>query len=194
MGYSFQDLGNEILVVENLLDPNLCRHIIQVAESCQFEPASILVQAVDVEVRSNDMLALDLDNSLQRSTNDLLLSKINIVQAMLYRHYGIHFPHAETCTILRYLPGQSYKRHVDNLLLSSRMQEVQQGVPTRDISVIGYLNGDCEGGETLFDRQKFKFKPQAGSVLVFPAYYTHPHQALPVTKGRKYVFTSWLYY
>jgi prolyl 4-hydroxylase len=195
VGYSFKDLSSEILLVENLLDPGLCQHIIQVAENCQFaETAPILMGTKDVKVRSSDILSLDLSNSLHRSTNDLLLSKIYIIQDLLYQWYGIRFPHAETCSVLRYTPGQAYKRHVDNLLLSSRMQELQQGVPTRDISIVGYLNDDFTGGETFFDRQNLKFKPQQGSVIVFPAYYTHPHQALPVSRGRKYVFTSWLYY
>lgn len=95
---------------------------------------------------------------------------------------------------MRYRVGQSYKRHVDNLLLASRLDEAAQGVPTRDISIIGYLNQDCEGGETFFDRQNLKIKLQTGSVLVFPSYYTHPHQSLPVLKGQKYSFTTWLFH
>ncbi len=113
---------------------------------------------------------------------------------LLFKHYGIKFSQAEMCSILRYKPGQRYKRHVDNLLLSSRFQEVANGIPTRDISIVGYLNDDFEGGETLFDRQNIKVKPQAGSAIVFPSYYTHPHQSLPVIRGRKYSFTSWLFY
>jgi hypothetical protein len=31
-------------------------------------------------------------------------------------------------------------------------------------------------------------------VIIFPAYYTHPHQALPVRSGRKYSWTTWLYH
>lgn len=194
MDYSIKDLGAEILLVEHLLAPTLCSHIIQVAEYCNFEPATILVKTVDPHVRSGSFLPLNLSNSLQQSTNQLLLGQIVIVQQLLFQRYGIKFPHAETCSILRYTPGQSYKRHVDNLLLSSRKQERDQGIPTRDISIIGYLNDNFEGGETFFDRQDVKVKPQSGSILVFPAYYTHPHQSLPVLTGQKYAFTSWLYY
>lgn len=194
VGYSVRDLGSDILLMENLLEPTLCKHIIDVAECCHFQPSEILIKTVDRDVRSSGILALDLNNPLQRSTNDLLIGKIRIIQEMLFKVYGVKFPHAETCSILRYLPGQSYKRHVDNVLLTSRFQELEQGIPTRDISVVGYLSSDCEGGETLFDRQNIKVKPEAGSVVVFPAYYTHPHQSLPVTRGKKYAWTSWLYH
>lgn len=193
MSYSVKDLGGEILLIENLLEPSLCAHIIDIAESSHFTPASILIGTVDADVRSSGLLKLDPKNSLLKSTNDLLIGKISIVQQALFKCYGVKFPYAETCSILRYLPGQHYKRHVDNVLLTSRFQEIEQGIPTRDVSVVGYLN-DCEGGETLFDRQNIKVKPQMGSVIVFPSYYTHPHQALPVTKGRKYAWTSWLYH
>jgi hypothetical protein len=63
-----------------------------------------------------------------------------------------------------------------------------------DISVVGYLNDDFEGGETAFDRQELQIRPKQGAVLVFPSFFTYPHQALAVTSGRKYVFTTWLYH
>lgn len=195
MGLSFKHLGSDILLIEQLLEPSLCSHVIQVAECCQFKPSSILVNVVDTDVRSSDMLPLgNTGQQLQESTNQILLTKVKLVQDLLFKHYGIKFSQAEMCSILRYKPGQRYKRHVDNLLLSSRFQEVANGIPTRDISIVGYLNDDFEGGETLFDRQNIKVKPQAGSAIVFPSYYTHPHQSLPVIRGRKYSFTSWLFY
>jgi prolyl 4-hydroxylase len=194
VGYTVTDLGSEIFLLEHLLEPELCAHLIEVAECCHFEAAAILQGHVDADVRHSGMLPLNPRDPIHKSTNDLLLAKIAVIQQALFKLYGVKFPQAETCTILRYLPGQQYKRHVDNLLLASRFQEVEQGIPTRDVSIVGYLNGDCEGGETLFDRQNVKVKPQAGSALVFPAYYTHPHQALPVTRGKKYAWTSWLYH
>ena len=195
MGYKFKDLGADILLVEGLLEPSLCDHVIQVAECCQFKPSSILINVVDTDVRGSGILPLsDQEGTLQGSTNQLLLKKVKIVQDMLLKHYGIPFPHAEVCSILRYLPGQGYKRHVDNLLLASRFVELANHIPTRDISIVGYLNDDFEGGETLFDRQNVKVKPQKGAAIVFPAYYTHPHQSLPVGRGKKYAFTSWLFH
>jgi prolyl 4-hydroxylase len=193
VGYSVIDLGAEVFLVENLLEPELCTHVIEVSESCHFQPASILLETVDRDVRSSGLLRLDQKNELQQGINDLLLGKISIVQKAVQQIYGIHFPYAEICSILRYLPGQEYKRHVDNILLSSRFQELEQGIPTRDISIVGYLNDDCGGGETLFDRQDIKINPTMGSAIIFPAYYTHPHQSLPVTSGTKYAWTSWLY-
>jgi len=45
VGHKLKDLGSEILLVEDLLEPSLCQHIIQIAECCQFKPSSILAIA-----------------------------------------------------------------------------------------------------------------------------------------------------
>lgn len=194
MTWSLTELGGDILLFERLLDSALCSHILEIAECCQFQPAGIELSIVKTQIRSNELLYLSQENSLLQSTNQLLLGRIAIIQQLLHQHYGIKFSQAETCSILRYQPGQYYKRHIDNLLLATRLDEAAQGVPTRDVSIVGYLNQDFEGGETFFDRQNLTVKPQTGSVLVFPSYYTHPHQSLSVLKGKKYSFTSWLFH
>jgi prolyl 4-hydroxylase len=192
--HTLTPLGNEIYLVRGLFDPALCQHLIQIAESYQFGAAEILLESIDTSVRRNDLLRLDGTDALSQSTNQLMMGKLAIVQYLLFQTYGVKFPYAEPCSILRYRAGDFYKRHVDNLLLSSRFQEVEQGIPTRDISLVGYLNDDFEGGETYFDRQGVKVKPEAGAVLAFPSYFTHPHASLPVEKGQKYAFTSWLFH
>jgi predicted 2-oxoglutarate/Fe(II)-dependent dioxygenase YbiX len=185
----------DIFRVDNLLDVSLCKHLIDIAECSQFEAARVELERLDRAARNNDLLYLDDDrSSLLQSTNQLLLQRVGIVQELLYKHYSIKFPHAEACRILRYKPGQQYKRHVDNILLSSRMEEAARGVPIRDVSIVGYLNDDFEGGELLFDRQSIKVTALQGSVVVFPANYVYPHQALPVRRGCKYSFTTWLYH
>lgn len=191
---SVTTLDSEIFLIENVLDAQICQHLIGIAEMSQFQAAGILMETIDNAVRSNDLIQLGGQDSLSQSTNQLLLGRFPVIKQFLYDEYGVQFPYAEPCSILRYQAGQFYKRHVDNILLASRFQEVQQGMPTRDISVVGYLNDDFEGGETYFDRQQVSVSPKAGAVLLFPSYFTHPHQSLPVTKGVKYAFTSWLFH
>ena len=192
--YTATVLGNEIFLVENVLDHQTCNHLISIAETAEFQNAGILMETIDNAVRSNDLVQLGGKDSLTQSTNQLILSKFPVVKQVLFDEYGVQFPYAEPCSILRYRKGQFYKRHVDNILLSSRFQEVEHGLPTRDISVVGYLNDDFDGGETYFDRQAIKVKPKAGAVVLFPSYFTHPHQSLPIINGTKYAFTSWLFH
>lgn len=192
--YTVTPLGNEIFLVKALLEPSLCHQLIQLTQVQPLQAADILIETVDDQVRSNDLLRLGGPNPTLEAANQSILNQLSIVQQLLFQVYSIKFPYAEPCTILRYRPGQFYKRHIDNILLASRFEEIEQGVPTRDISVVGYLNDDFEGGETYFDRQDVKVHPEAGAVLVFPAYFTHPHESLPILKGEKYAFTSWLFH
>ncbi len=184
MGLEFKDLGADILLVEHLLEPSLCDHVVQIAECCQFKPSSILINVVDTDVRSSGILALGGNESpLQESTNQLLLRRVMVVQDMLFKRYGIKFPHAEMCSILRYLPGQNYRRHVDNLLLESRYVEMAHNIPTRDISIVGYLNDNFEGGETFSIARTLKSNLKEEPLSFFPPVIpipTNPFQSFEV--------------
>jgi hypothetical protein len=57
-----------------------------------------------------------------------------------------------------------------------------------------YLNDDYEAGETEFLMQKRRVKPPAGTVVVWPAGFTHPHRGNTVLKGNKYILTGWYYH
>ncbi|MEY2976282.1 MAG: prolyl hydroxylase family protein [Prochlorotrichaceae cyanobacterium] len=188
------EIAPEILIIQALFSPEFCREIIDWVNHLSLNPAGIQVRQIDSTVRSNDLLYLGEEESELQALNELIMEKIKLVQAFLHQHYGIYFAHAEPCSILRYQEGQFYKRHVDNLLFSSRLEEAARQVPIRDVSVVGYLNEAFEGGETYFDRQQVKITPRTGSVLVFPAYWTHPHASLPVRRGTKYAFTTWLFH
>lgn len=196
--YTVTPLGEEIFLINDLLEPALCQKLIQLAQDCerqgQLQAADILIETVDSQVRSGELLRLGKSAPELEVANQLLLEQFAVIKQMLLQIYGIKFPYAEPCTILRYRSQQFYKRHIDNILLGSRFEELEQNLPTRDISIVGYLNDDFAGGETYFDRQDVRVKPQAGAVLVFPAYFTHPHASLPILAGEKYAFTSWLFH
>ena len=53
-----------------------------------------------------------------------------------------------------------------------------------------YLNDVEEGGETSIPRYNIKCKPKAGRLLMFPPYWTHPHQGEKVIKGTKYILMT----
>lgn len=66
-----------------------------------------------------------------------------------------------------------------------------QGISSRVLSVLLYLNDDYEGGEIEFKHSNLKFKPEAGSVLFFPSNFLYVHEVYPVTKGPRYALPNW---
>ena len=54
-----------------------------------------------------------------------------------------------------------------------------------------YLNDIDEGGETEFLHQKLRIKPTKGTLVMFPASYTHSHRGNPPLSQTKYILTGW---
>lgn len=60
-----------------------------------------------------------------------------------------------------------------------------------------YLNdlGDRDGGETEFLYQRLRIKPEANTMIIWPAAYTHAHRGNTVLgEQSKYIVTGWFYY
>lgn len=62
----------------------------------------------------------------------------------------------------------------------------------RILSWILYLNDVKEGGETEFLYQSLRFKPKAGTFILFPAHFTHIHRGNPPLSDVKYIATGWI--
>lgn len=58
-----------------------------------------------------------------------------------------------------------------------------------------YLNDIPDGeGETEFLWQGVRVKPKAGTCVIWPAQFTHPHRGNPVYSCDKYIATGWYTY
>jgi len=57
-----------------------------------------------------------------------------------------------------------------------------------------YLNDVTDGGETYFRLQDKAVKAETGKFLVWPAYWTHPHNGIVSNTQIKYIATGWFVY
>jgi len=96
-----------------------------------------------------------------------------------YDRHGVYYVKFQ-----KTLPGQGY--HVWHSEDSARE------VSNRIASFILYLNTVEEGGETEFLYQKFRVKPEQGTLILFPAGYTHTHRGNPPLSNEKYIITGWV--
>ena len=61
----------------------------------------------------------------------------------------------------------------------------------RQMTFILYLNDVEDGGETEFLYQNRRVKPKAGTLVIWPASYTHTHRGNPPLSNEKYIMTGW---
>ena len=65
----------------------------------------------------------------------------------------------------------------------------------RFLAFLFYLNDDFEGGNTVFKLpDKEVYKPETGTVLMFPPTWQYPHEGKPVISGTKYIMSTYLHY
>ena len=96
----------------------------------------------------------------------------------------------EPLHVLRYVPGQEYKPHIDAL----------PGTANQRIwTALVYLNGGYAGGETRFEELGISAKGEPGDALVFrnvrddgSGEPRSRHAGLPVTDGVKWLASRWI--
>jgi hypothetical protein len=66
------------------------------------------------------------------------------------------------------------------------------GAWERQLAMVIYLNTVDEGGETCFQKQNLKVKPNAGDALFFPTFWTHMHCGETPRSNDKYVISSFV--
>lgn len=89
--------------------------------------------------------------------------------------------------VLRYRQGDGLKPHVD------APADGRTPMSARKLSLLIYLNDDYGGGELHFLTRSLTYKPEAGSLVIFPSGPSYPHEARPVALGVKYAINSWFY-
>ena len=86
--------------------------------------------------------------------------------------------------IKRYYPNEGYYiKHCENT-----------GLPRSERRMLVwmlYLNDVDDGGETSFPTQELEFQAKCGDMLIWPAYWTHPHHGIVSPTQTKYIASGW---
>ena len=131
---------------------------------------------------------------------DVDLEWAKIIDIKIASVLGVSPKFSEGTQGQRYDETQYFKEHVD-WFPDDYLDDDSAGMRelgNRTWSFMVYLNTVEEGGETLFRRINRKFVPRQGTALVwnnlYPDGHGNPftiHEAMPVTKGNKWVITKW---
>ena len=80
-------------------------------------------------------------------------------------------------------PMEGFGLHIDATVANTHM---------RTVAVLLYLRDIEAGGATEFPIQRVKVQPKAGTMLLFPPFWTHPHRGASPKSGVKYNLTSFV--
>tara|TARA_B100000287_G_scaffold321278_1_gene305229 strand:- start:293 stop:925 length:633 start_codon:yes stop_codon:yes gene_type:complete len=96
-----------------------------------------------------------------------------------------------TFKIQKYEPSEGYfTLHCENDGHVGRMDDIHR----RLLAWMIYLNDVNDDGYTEFPYQKKKFQPRRGDLLIWPAYFTHPHRGITSKTETKYILTGWYWF
>ena len=132
-----------------------------------------------------EAITLDTDTQLMKNLTDIVWSCYDVYS----KEYGVlsrlmHHKLSPYVRVQKTTPGQGYHVwHSDNSSIFT----------SRRVAVVSlYLNTIEEGGETEFLYQGIRVSPVEGTLVLFPAGWTHTHRGNPPLKETKYILTTWL--
>jgi prolyl 4-hydroxylase len=181
-------IAPDILLVDEAFDASAA--LIQQAETVAMWRSSSVSQDGKVETkdtRTNAFVHLAREEHPDFTNFQEQVTRIAHAGAALFMNSARHLRLRSDLgfQILRYGPSDEFTEHAD----------LECGAATvygsRLLSAILYLNDNYEGGELEFPRQECVYNPQAGSMVLFPSSFTHPHLSRPITKGTKYAAVTW---
>lgn len=177
-----------IRLFENAIDHSTCKQLISIYESSGNKAFTRVGAAAErSHIRRGQKVALTPENAGE------LLAKISSTILQCYQKYSEEYvvltkqqAMIEGMAVYKYSDSSDYYGwHADAADPTLRY---------RFVSIVAYLNDVESGGETEFMYLDRKVQPKEGTIVLFPAGWTHYHQALPPLSGSKYVLITWLRY
>lgn len=178
------DAATWIVTVSDVVTPDECRELIDLAEAIGYGAAPITTAFGFLhapEVRNNGRVMID-----DTARASWLWERVrpHVPQKREgWRVVGLN----ERFRYYRYEPGQYFRWHHDGAFRRSPREQSL-------LTLMVYLNGDLLGGETEFETYSdtpgddLRVRPETGKVLLFE--HAVRHQGAPVHAGVKYVLRT----
>ena len=107
------------------------------------------------------------------------------VDSEYHSRWGVN----EFCNYKKFVPNQSYaNEHCEQ---GGREED---GSNLRMLGWLFYCNTVLNGGQTHFPQQKFLAPPKKGTVIIWPAAWTHSHYGKVAPEEHKYIVNGWASY
>lgn len=188
-------LENDIAIWHDVIPPNECDAMIERFETLtKLKLSYSRDEIADAPAhKKSDRAVFLLGDEVLKATPDQaflhpFLNKFWICWNQYLRHYtvleetGKHY--IRSMKIQKTLPAQGYHVwHFESDCSQNSMRIAAWGL---------YLNDVVEGGETEFLYQSLRVPAKKGTLVIWPATYTHVHRGNPPLSNEKYLLTGWV--
>lgn len=150
----------------------------------------------------NELKSTNILNGLIHEDIENLRNKINqkmeILKDIMKEINNTIVIESNTGYCLRKIYGKT-RNHIDNIseIYNSNITFINKNKMgdyrmVRNASIIMQLNDDYEGGEFKFTYHDIKIKLKKGSILIFPPFWTHPHETEElINETFRYTINTW---
>jgi len=183
---------NFINISNNVLSIDTCNTAIEIIEDC-------ILNGYD-DMHTHTLLAERNDTALFANfseTDGPFVSVTKQIKSLLKKEFAEYNARYEITNLptkaviypifkfQKSAPGQGYTQW-----------HTEQGVlrPDRFAVWMIYLNDVVKGGKTSWLHQECSVQPTQGTLVIWPAAYTHKHRADPDLQENKYIATGWFEY
>jgi len=177
-------------LLHNVLSHSECQDFIKITEKMGYGDAPVTTftgMVMMPDFRNNQRVMWQTSSDVYEPIWSRI--KDHIPQtSMLYNKSWTFSSLNERFRFYKYEPGQEFKRHYDGCFPRSKTE-------MSHLTVIIYLNDECEGGHTIFYTKagEIKVKPVEGSALIFfhgPCALSPEHEGSDTKNGQKYVLRT----
>jgi len=185
-GYKITTYQPEIFVIDNVIDLSMCDRLKKLIDNNEVNMEKIII---DKKIKNNvECHVFTIDNYLNYKNNYIYYKYINSVFKKIsksifhkkYKNSGLQF---------RKIYGRT-GQHIDGYEIN-KINDNECMI--RKASLILMLNDDYSGGIYNFPNYNISLKLKKGSVILFPPYWTHPHEVSGVGKNNfRYTINTWL--
>uniref|UniRef100_A0A6C0BXB9 Prolyl 4-hydroxylase alpha subunit Fe(2+) 2OG dioxygenase domain-containing protein n=1 Tax=viral metagenome TaxID=1070528 RepID=A0A6C0BXB9_9ZZZZ len=181
-------VNKDVYVIENVFDNEFCNKMIDIMD------CSRTVKMLFSDINNVECFKVinytNRDENLHKILDKISLLAIRIIPNVIIMGYCDYE--------LRKVYGET-RRHCDGVFSDTIKHPKNQDVDVktvRSLTFVSIFNDDYDGGIYKFPKQKLEIKLKAGSAILFPPYWTHPHEVSNISKienGRdyRYIFSTW---
>ena len=183
-------------IYENAFPKEFCDKVIAYFEDADKAGLTLSRREQDgiSALKKDDVQLYGHDEHNLHNTTTLLGEFNNIFWGQVYPNYVTNFEVIEGADKHTNYTFKIQKTRIGAGYHMWHHEDSSRGTCQRVLVWLVYLNDVHEGGETEFLYYPKRIKPKTGTMLLWPAGFTHTHRGNPPISNTKYIITGWIEY